>query len=94
MTLLSTKREFEFKPLFMQVHENLRARNATSGGDEMMRLRCYEKLQSLVQQGAVKRTLAAGVKTYRGVPAVLKRFKQETEAMNEKIAAIKAAAHK
>ena len=33
----------EFKPLFNVVHTSLRARNAASGGEEMLRLRVYEK---------------------------------------------------
>lgn len=47
--------EFEFKALFEVVHMQLRARNAASGGEEMLRLRAYEKLQSLVGIGAVKK---------------------------------------
>src|SRR5471032_1413549 len=58
---------FEFKQLFEVVHERLRARNAASGGEEMLRLRAYEKLQNLVSRGMVKKT----GKKYRGVPKVL-----------------------
>ena len=54
-TVLSTKATFEFKALFTVVHANLRARNAAGGGEEMLRLRAYEKLQNLVQAGVVKR---------------------------------------
>lgn len=64
---LTSKTTFEFKELFDVVHENLRARNAASGGEEMLRLRAYEKLQNLVNRGAVKKTL----KKYKGVPAEL-----------------------
>ena len=39
---------FEFKQLFDVVHERLKKRNAASGGEEMLRLRAYEKLQHLV----------------------------------------------
>jgi len=53
----------EFKQLFDIVHENLRARNAASGGEEMLRLRAYEKLQNLVARGMVKKT----GKKYRGL---------------------------
>ncbi|HSI15585.1 MAG TPA: hypothetical protein VK961_26300 [Chthoniobacter sp.] len=58
---------YEFKPLFTLVYGNLRARSAAHGGEEMLRLRLYEKLQSLVQAGSVDR---AG-KTYRGNSAKL-----------------------
>jgi len=60
---LSRKASFEFKPLFEVVHTNLRARNSASGGEEMLRLRAYEKLQNLVSLGKVKKT----GKKYRGV---------------------------
>lgn len=32
---------FEFKPLYEVVYANLNTRNATSGGDEMLRLRTF-----------------------------------------------------
>jgi len=44
VAVLSRRASFEFKQLFDIVHENLRARNAASGGEEMLRLRAYEKL--------------------------------------------------
>jgi len=46
--VLSSKASFEFKPLFEIVLLNLRERNAASGGEEMLRLRVYERLQGLV----------------------------------------------
>ena len=55
VAVLSRRASFEFKQLFDIVHENLRARNAASGGEEMLRLRAYEKLQNLVARGAVKK---------------------------------------
>ena len=54
VAVLSRRSSFEFKQLFDIVHENLRARNAASGGEEMLRLRAYEKLQNLVSRGMVK----------------------------------------
>ena len=54
VAVLSRRASFEFKQLFDIVHENLRARNAASGGEEMLRLRAYEKLQNLVARGAVR----------------------------------------
>jgi hypothetical protein len=41
--VLSQKRSYEFKKLFEVVHDNLRRRNAANGGEEMLRLRAYEK---------------------------------------------------
>jgi hypothetical protein len=67
VAVLSRRATFEFKQLFEVVHENLRARNAASGGEEMLRLRAYEKLQNLVARGAVKKT----GKKYKGLPAAL-----------------------
>jgi hypothetical protein len=67
VAVLSKKATFEFKPLFEIVHANLRARNAASGGEEMLRLRAYEKLQNLVQRGMVKKT----GKKYKGLASAL-----------------------
>ena len=65
--ILSRKASFEFKPLYDLIYANLHARNAASGGDEMLRLRAYEKLQNLVHDGMVTKT----AKKYRGNPAAL-----------------------
>jgi hypothetical protein len=64
---LSGSKSYEFKALFSVIHAALRARNAASGGEEMLRLRTYEKLQNLVQQGQVKKT----GKKYKGVTNAL-----------------------
>ena len=53
--VLSQKTSYEFKPLFEVVHDNLRRRNAAHGGEELLRLRAYEKLHNLVYSGAVKK---------------------------------------
>ena len=71
VAVLSSKKTFEFKPLFDIILANLRERNAASGGEEMLRLRAYEKLQSHVGQGAVDRKVDGAVKKYKGVPARL-----------------------
>jgi len=65
--VLSRRSTFEFKDLFEIVHENLKARNAASGGEEMLRLRAYEKLQNLVSRGMVKKD----AKKYKGIPKQL-----------------------
>src|SRR3954452_24162562 len=67
VAVLSSKNSFEFKPLFEIILLHLRERNAASGGEEMLRLRAYEKLQGLVHQGAVTRTVNGITKTYKGV---------------------------
>ena len=62
VSIFLKKTSYEFKALFDVVYANLRARNAISGGEEMLRLRSYEKLQVLVGTGVVKKT----GKTYKG----------------------------
>ena len=57
----------EFKALFTIVYANLRARNACGGGEEMLRLRVYEKLQNFVSKGMVTKTTTAGIKEYAGL---------------------------
>ncbi len=54
---------YRFNELFGLVYENLKKRNAVSGGEEMLRLRAYEKLQNLVTRGLVEKK----DKTYRGL---------------------------
>jgi hypothetical protein len=54
---------YEFKALFTKVYEGLKLKNAVSGGEEMLRLRCYEKLQKLASRGLVEKKL----KNYRGL---------------------------
>lgn len=66
--LLKKSTAFEFKQLFDIVYERLRARNAASGGEEMLRLRAYEKLQNLVSRGMVKKS----GKKYKGLASLSK----------------------
>src|SRR4029079_13406691 len=65
--VLTSRSSYEFKDLFDVVHLNLRNRNAASGGEEMLRLRAYEKLQNLVSRGMVKKD----GKKYKGIPKQL-----------------------
>ncbi len=65
---LSGSKSYEFKALFSVIHATLRARNAASGGEEMLRLRAYDKLQTLVRQGQVKKI----GKKYKGVTTALR----------------------
>ena len=80
VAVLSSKTWFEFKPLFVIVLGKLRARNAASGGEEMLRLRAYEKLQGLVNQGAVTR-MAGLTKKYKGVAARIAVLKGEMKTV-------------
>jgi hypothetical protein len=61
--VLSGDVSYEFKVLFVKVYEGLKLKNAVSGGEEMLRLRCYEKLQKLISRGLVEKKL----KIYRGL---------------------------
>jgi hypothetical protein len=54
---------FGFNDLFEAVYARLKERNAVSGGEEMLRLRAYEKLQNLVTRGLVEKN----GKEYRGL---------------------------
>jgi hypothetical protein len=81
VAVLSSRASFEFKPLFDIILLNLRERNAASGGEEMLRLRVYEKLQNLVGQGAVTRTVNGIVKKYKGVAPRLITLNAELEIL-------------
>jgi hypothetical protein len=85
--VLSKKTSYEFKTLFSVVYANLQAQNAANGGEEMLRLRAYEKLQNLVQAGIVKKT----GKEYTGVTAALATFMETAEGLNAKFASSAAA---
>ena len=94
--MLSSKASFEFKPLFEIILLNLRERNAASGGEEMLRLRSCEKLQGLVNQGAVTRTVNGITKKYKGVASRMITLRAEMKALradcNQKALAKAAAA--
>jgi hypothetical protein len=69
---------FEFNPLFLQVYHRLRERKAAGGGQEMLRLRMYEKLQSLVQRGIVEKN----GKNYRGIATGLAALAEHVAAQH------------
>src|SRR6266853_1739869 len=81
VTVLSSRASFEFKPLFDIILLNLRERNAASGGEEMLRLRVYEKLQGLVGQGAVNRTVTGTTKKYKGVGPRMATLRAEMKVL-------------
>ena len=60
------KKAFGFNDLFECVYANLKERNAVSGGEEMLRIRAYEKLQNLVTRGLVEKK----GKEYRGLERI------------------------
>lgn len=66
VNVLSIPKVYEFNQLFGLVYENLKKRNAVSGGEEMLRLRAYEKLQNLVSRNLVEKVM----KTYRGLAGI------------------------
>src|SRR5947209_16282114 len=96
VAVLPSKASVEFKGLFDVIFLNLRQRNAASGGEEMLRFRTYEKLQSLVNQGAVTRTVTGATKKYKGVAkrmvAVSAEMKVLRDEWSEKLRAKAAAA--
>lgn len=83
VSVLSSKAAFEFKPLFEILLANLRQRNAASGGEEMLRLRAYEKLQGLVSRGAVDRTVNGITKKYKGVRPQLLALSAEMKILRK-----------
>src|SRR5712692_3896135 len=83
VAVLSCRASFEFKPLFDMVLLNLRERNAASGGEEMLRLRVYEKLQGLVGRGAVNRTVNGTTKKYKGVAPRMRGLKAEMKVLRK-----------
>jgi hypothetical protein len=83
VAVLSSRASFEFKPLFDIVIAKLRERNAASGGEEMLRLRVYEKLQGLVNQGAVDRTVTGITKKYKGVRPRMNTLKAEMKLLRK-----------
>ncbi len=83
--VLSNKATFEFKALFEVVFANLKARNAASGGEEMLRLRSYERLQNFVGSGVVKKT----GKEYKAVPKALAAYMQSSAELNAEFEARK-----
>lgn len=64
--LMKKGSSFEFKQLFDVVYDRLKKRNAASGGEEMLRLRAYEKLQHLVSRNMVKKN----GKKYKGLASL------------------------
>lgn len=86
VTVLSDHKSHEFKALFLLLHSGLKARNAASGGEEMLRLRAYDKLQMLVANGQVKKT----GKKYKAVPAALRLLMASLQELRKGVAPLPA----
>jgi hypothetical protein len=83
VNVLSGNPEFlEFNALFQQVYENLKEKNAVSGGEEMLRLRAYEKLQNLVTRGMVVKE----GRRYKGLDRIREASSEFIAAQAEKAA--------
>lgn len=82
VVVLSEETEFlHFNDLFQKVYENLKKKNAVSGGEEMLRLRAYEKLQNLVSRGMVNKE----ARQYLGLDGI-ERASSKWQAEQQKIA--------
>src|SRR5207249_8449984 len=81
VAVLSSRASFEFKPLFDIILLKLRERNAASGGEEMLRLRGYDKLQGLGGQRAGNRTATGPTKKYKGVAPRMNMLKAERKVL-------------
>src|SRR4051812_12222885 len=88
VNVLSDGQAYEFKALFTRVYEGLKLKNAVGGGQEMLRLRCYEKLQKLASSGLVEKKL----KIYRGLKGLEKATSIEAFARIDASIAAAAAA--
>jgi len=82
VVVLSEETEFlHFNDLFQKVYDNLKKKNAVSGGEEMLRLRAYEKLQNLVSRGMVNKE----ARQYLGLDGI-ERASSKWQAEQQKIA--------
>lgn len=68
---------FTFNEVFMILYKSLKEKKSVSGGEEMLRLRTYEKLQNLVSKGFVKKD----GKKYNGLER-LKNVKDQANKEN------------
>lgn len=83
VNVLSKGKTLDFNALFYLVYDNLKLKNAVSGGEEMLRLRSYEKLQTLVGRGLVQKN----AKAYRGLKGLEKASSASVLARTEAAAA-------
>lgn len=81
---------YEFRALFTKVFENLKLKKTVTGGEEMVRLRLYEKLLVLAKRGLV---LKEG-KNFTGLADLYKASSAHKQATADAAAASAAAAKK
>lgn len=53
--LMNSEGIIEFNDIFLQVCDNMKSKNLSTGGEEILRLRIYEKLQALVSEGGIRK---------------------------------------
>ncbi len=87
VNVLSSQEAYDFNKLFALVYDNLKLKNAVSGGEEMLRLRSYEKLQNLVSRGLCAKVAAGTTKTYRGLEGLRAAHNAALAARSAAIAA-------
>ena len=88
VNVMKVEKEFlPFNGLFVSVYENLKEKNAVSGGEEMLRLRAYEKLQNLVTRGLAEEE----GRKYRGTARIHEASSEYLAAQAEKMQAEQAA---
>jgi len=98
--LIKKNAPVEFKQLFDTVYARLKEKHSVSGGEEMLRLRVYEKLHTLAEMSMVKkvgkkyRALAAIAKALPTKGGLRKRASVAKKAAPAKTAAKPAAAKK
>jgi hypothetical protein len=63
---LSDGESIEFKDLFTKVYRELKRKKAASGSEEVLRLRCYDRLLKLAGSGLVEKK----GKTFRALPGI------------------------
>ena len=56
----------EFKALFARIHDGLKRKKAGSGSEEVVKLRCYERLLRLAASGLVEKK----DKTFRALKGI------------------------
>jgi len=83
VAVLGDGKAYDFRALFDKVFEAIKLKKLISGGEEMLRLRSYEKLLVLAKRGFVLKT----GRTFQG----LARLPEATSAFRQAAAAAKAA---
>jgi len=89
---LLAKPSYDFHELFGVVHQGLRARRAAAGGEDVLRLRLYEKLQKLVARGMVRKaqkqysSVETALRAHSVELATAKAHHQERAAAQAKLA--------